>query len=142
MNEPSALLPFVSVLLPVRNEGTFIERSLGSVLAQDYPDDRLEVIVSDGARGRHGVVRGTAAAEPAESSPDPQPERIVATGLNRALALARGEIIVRVDGHCEIAPDYVRRCVEHIRSGQVDGVGGSARDSRADGDRQGHRRRR
>ena len=48
MNEPSASLPFVSVLLPVRNEGTFIERSLGAVLAQDYPDDLMEVIVADG----------------------------------------------------------------------------------------------
>src|SRR5207248_2455774 len=52
------------------------------------------------------------------------PKRIVPTGLNAAIALARGEILVRVDGHCEIAPDYVRRCVEHLRNEGVDGVGG------------------
>jgi glycosyltransferase involved in cell wall biosynthesis len=36
------------------------------------------------------------------------PGMIVAKGLNAALRQARGEIIVRVDGHCEIEPDYLR----------------------------------
>jgi succinoglycan biosynthesis protein ExoA len=125
MSESSASLPMVSVLLPVRNEGTFIERSLGSVLAQDYPGDRMEVIVADGD-SQDDTARWVARL--GETRPNlhliRNPERIVATGLNRAFVQARGEVIVRVDGHCEIATDYVRRCVEHIRSG-ADGVGGS-----------------
>ena len=40
--------PTVSVIMPVRNEAAYIERSLGSVLAQDYPVDRLEILVVDG----------------------------------------------------------------------------------------------
>ena len=51
------------------------------------------------------------------------PGRIVATGLNRAIAQANGDILVRVDGHCEIAPDYVSHCVRRLQDG-VDGVGG------------------
>jgi hypothetical protein len=43
--------------------------------------------------------------------------------LNAAIAQARGEIVVRVDGHCEIARNYVSRCVHHLRAG-VDAVGG------------------
>ena len=38
--------PFVSVLMPVRNEAEFIERSLGAVLGQDYPADRIEILES------------------------------------------------------------------------------------------------
>lgn len=45
MNDP---LPLVTVIMPVRNEGEYIERSLGAVLAQDYPAERVEVIVADG----------------------------------------------------------------------------------------------
>jgi succinoglycan biosynthesis protein ExoA len=41
-------LPLVSVIMPVRNEMAYIERSLGAVLRQDYPADRLEVLVIDG----------------------------------------------------------------------------------------------
>ena len=42
------ILPLVSVIMPVRDEAAYIERSLGSVLAQDYPADRLEILVVDG----------------------------------------------------------------------------------------------
>jgi glycosyltransferase involved in cell wall biosynthesis len=52
------------------------------------------------------------------------PVLIVPTGLNLALRQAKCEIIIRVDGHCIIAPDYVRKCVEHIQRDGVDGVGG------------------
>jgi glycosyltransferase involved in cell wall biosynthesis len=124
MNEHAGL-PLVSVVLPVRNEAGFIERSLGAVLAQDYPRDRMEVIVADGDSqdGTAGCV-----ARLRQTRPNLRlirnPERIVATGLNRAFLEARGDVIVRVDGHCEIAGDYVRRCVDHIRNG-ADAVGGS-----------------
>lgn len=40
--------PFVSVIMPIRNEVRYIERSLSIVLAQDYPSDRMEIIVIDG----------------------------------------------------------------------------------------------
>ena len=118
-------LPMVTVVLPVRNEAAFIERSVRSVLAQDYPGALLEVIVADGDSDDDTAGR---IARLAESHPNlsliRNPGRIVATGLNSAVARARGDVIVRVDGHCEIAADYVRRCVEHIRGG-ADGVGGS-----------------
>jgi succinoglycan biosynthesis protein ExoA len=52
------------------------------------------------------------------------PGRIVPTGMNAALPRAKGDIIVRVDGHCEIAPDYVSCCVQHLLEDNVDGVGG------------------
>jgi succinoglycan biosynthesis protein ExoA len=41
-------LPFLSVIMPVRNEAKYIRRSLEAVLAQDYPPDLMEVIVTDG----------------------------------------------------------------------------------------------
>lgn len=41
-------LPFVSVIMPVRNEADFIARSLGAVLAQAYPPERMEIIIADG----------------------------------------------------------------------------------------------
>ena len=40
--------PSVSVIIPVRNEARFIESSLGAVLRQDYPADKMENIIADG----------------------------------------------------------------------------------------------
>ncbi|MDX6498809.1 MAG: hypothetical protein QOG23_2069 [Blastocatellia bacterium] len=117
--------PFVSLLMAVRNEASFIERSLGAVLAQDYPQDRFEVIVADGLSTdtTREIIEGVAAQHPNLGLVD-NPGRIVSTGLNAALRAARGEIIIRVDGHTVIAPDYCRQCVETLRQTGADNVGG------------------
>ncbi len=52
------------------------------------------------------------------------PGQIVSCGMNLGLRQARGEIIVRVDGHTVLAPDYVRQCVEILQSSGADNVGG------------------
>jgi succinoglycan biosynthesis protein ExoA len=117
--------PFVTVIMPVRNEEAYINRSLKSVLAQDYPADRFEIIVVDGMS-----TDGTAAIVESFKNQGANirfisnPGMIVPTGMNLAIENAIGEIIVRVDGHCEIDSDYVRRCVGHLQNEQVDGVGG------------------
>ncbi len=118
-------LPLVTVIMPIRNEADFIDRSLGAVLAQDYPTSSLEILIADG--------RSTdATRQRVESIRERHPNvrlldnagRIVSTGINAALAEARGEVIVRVDGHCEIAPDYLRNGVRHLLEAGADGVGG------------------
>lgn len=113
------------MLMPVRNEAAFMARSLGAVLAQDYPQDRLEVIVADGmsSDGTREQVQALRARHPNLHLVD-NPGRIVPTGLNAALRISRGDVIIRVDGHCEIAPDYVRNCVAHLQPGQAEAVGG------------------
>jgi succinoglycan biosynthesis protein ExoA len=117
--------PFVSVLMPVRNEASFIERSVGAVLAQDYPRDRIEIIIADGLSddGTRNVIEALRLQNPNVRLID-NPGKIVSTGLNAALRVANGEIIIRVDGHCEIAIDYVRRCVWHLTEADIDAVGG------------------
>ncbi len=119
--------PFVSVIMPIRNEACYIERSLGSVLDQDYPHDRMEVLVVDGMSddGTRKVVQYICerTSQLCVTLLD-NPSRIVPPALNIGLRHARGEIIVRVDGHCEIEPDYVRRCVAALHETGADNVGG------------------
>ena len=52
------------------------------------------------------------------------PGRLQGAGLNRALNASRGTVVVRLDGHSFVAPDYVERCVELLRSTGADVVGG------------------
>ena len=52
------------------------------------------------------------------------PRRIQSAALNRALDEAAGEILVRVDGHCVIAADYVERCVAALDATGAAIVGG------------------
>jgi len=117
--------PFVTVIMPVRNEVQYIQRSLRSVLAQDYPSDRLEILVVDGMSSD-----GTREFLEEQQHHIPNlyvlnnPGKIVPVGLNLAISRARGEILVRVDGHCEIAEDYISRCVDYLLKEEVVGVGG------------------
>lgn len=118
--------PLVSVIMPVRNEADFIDQSLTAVIAQTYPPESLEIIVADGLstdQTRAKIEKLKAATEIPIRVVD-NPERIAPCGLNRAIAEARGEIIVRVDGHCEIEPEYVANCVRHLQEGRAEGVGG------------------
>lgn len=120
-------LPAVSVIMPIRNEARFIERSLGAVLAQDYPQELLEVLVADGMstdRTREIVARLTELHPGIRVVVVDNPGRIVPTGFNHALAQARGAVIVRVDGHTVIASDYVMQCVATLQRTRADNVGG------------------
>lgn len=119
-------LPFVSVIMPVRNEGSFIDRSLKAVLDQTYPADLMEVVIADGMSTddtRERIERLAATAGSAVSVVDNE-KQIAPSGLNRALEHAKGEIVVRVDGHCEIDPAYVENCVALLLAREADGVGG------------------
>lgn len=117
--------PFVTVVMPIRNEGAFIARSLGAVLAQDYPSERMEVIVADGMSGdgTRAVIQSLQSRQPNLRMID-NPGRIVPSALNAAIRRAEGEIIVRVDGHTEIASDYVSQCVADLLGTEADNVGG------------------
>jgi succinoglycan biosynthesis protein ExoA len=116
--------PLVTVIMPVRNEAGFILRSLRSVLAQDYPAEHMEVLIVDGMSS--DATRQLVLTEQ-QSHPNirllDNRDQIVSCALNAGMAESRGQIIVRVDGHCELPADYVRRCVRHLNAG-ADCVGG------------------
>src|SRR5690242_4161593 len=88
--------PFVSIVVPCRNEAEYIEQMLDSMLANEYPRDRLEVLIVDGISddGTREVI-----AEYAKRHPEIQvidnPKRTTPHALNLGIARARGRIIMR-----------------------------------------------
>jgi glycosyltransferase involved in cell wall biosynthesis len=120
--------PFVSIIVPCYNEQNTIRKLLEAIWAQSYPRPRLEVVVADGMSGD-----GTRAEIAAFSREHPElavrvvdnPRRIIPAALNQALAAARGEIVVRLDGHALPYPDYVERCVADLEAGLGENVGGA-----------------
>jgi len=114
--------PFVSVIVPCRNEARFIAACLESILAGDYPVERMEVIVADGMStdGTRELIEQFAGSARRIDNP----ERTTPWALNRAIAASRGEIIVRMDAHARVAVDYISRCVEALERTGADNVGG------------------
>lgn len=117
----------VSIIMPIRNEAQFIEKSLRTVLSQDYPHHLMEVLIADGMStdDTREIISLVAASYPeiAVKIID-NPGRIASTGLNAALSRARGDVIVRVDGHTFLEPDHVRQCIIVLQNSGADHVGG------------------
>lgn len=115
----------VSVIVPCRNERQYIEGFLESVLQQKVNGFELEVLVADGQSndGTREVLERYAARYGFIKVID-NPAKIVSAGLNAALGIARGDIIVRMDVHTTYAEDYIDRCVETLLHTGADNVGG------------------
>ena len=120
--------PLVTIAMPAYNEERFIEACIRSVQAQDYPADRIEILVADGrSTDRTREILAELAEEDPRIRVIDNPERLQAAGLNQLIREARGEIVVRMDVHCEYAPSYVRKCVETMEKTGADNVGGAQR---------------
>jgi succinoglycan biosynthesis protein ExoA len=119
-------LPFVTIIMPVRNEEQYIVESLTAVLAQDYSHYRMEVLIADGMsndRTRELIKKVSEDIKIPVLVID-NIKQIVPVAMNLAIRQARGTIILRVDGHAIIRPDYLSRCVKYLMYNDVDCVGG------------------
>lgn len=116
--------PPVSIVIPARDAAEMLPAALASALAQDYGGE-IEIVVADGSggpamadavRARFPGVRITA-----------NPDRSIPAGLNRAVAAASHDIILRCDARCVLPPDHVRRAVATLARTGADCVGGIQR---------------
>ena len=116
--------PKVTVIMPIRNEINFISKSLKAVLNQNYPKDKIEIIISDGMSD-DGTIDFLKKIKNNNIKIIENPEQIVPTGFNRALSVSNGEIIIRIDGHCVVDKDFINNCVKILISKNCSCVGGS-----------------
>jgi cellulose synthase/poly-beta-1,6-N-acetylglucosamine synthase-like glycosyltransferase len=120
--------PVVTIAMPAFNEEHYIEACIASVQAQDYPREQIEILVADGrSTDRTREILSRLAAEDPRIKMIDNPERLQAAGLGKLVKAAQGDVIVRMDVHCEYAPDYVRKCVETLERTGADNVGGAQR---------------
>ena len=115
----------VSVIIPCRNEAARIETVLEAIRVQDHPVH--EAIVVD----NRSTDQTRAVVERYQRAHRGWPLRILdcgvpgaAAALNAGIRAAEGEIIVRIDGHSQPKPEYVRSCVDALGGGDRTGVVG------------------
>src|SRR6185295_16789910 len=123
----------ISIVVACRNESGHIQELIDSILAQDLDGLDWEVIVADGMStdGTIEYLHECARRNPRITVVQ-NLSRIVPTGLNAAIRVAHGDIILRMDAHTEYAADYVKQCLRALEETGAGNVGGPAR-TRASG---------
>jgi len=123
----------VTVVVACRNESAHITQFLDSLARLDRAGFSLDAIIADGRStdGTRAILNEFSAAHSWCRIID-NPGRIVSTGLNQAIRLARAEYIVRMDAHTVYEPAYVARCIAVLKETGAANVGGPQR-SRAAG---------
>jgi succinoglycan biosynthesis protein ExoA len=118
-------LPFVTVVVPCRNEEKHIGGCLESILANDYPKERLEILVLDGMSedGTREIVAGYSERYPVVRLVD-NPKKHIPVAMNIGIRAARGERILKMDAHSTYQPEYISRCVHYQDVYGAENVGG------------------
>lgn len=114
----------VSVILPVLNEERYLENAVNSILTQDFTGD-LEVILAIGpSDDKTYEIAKELAAKDSRIKIVENPTGRTAAGLNLAIKKSNYPIIVRVDGHSNLAKNYISTAVELLQQTDAVNVGG------------------
>lgn len=117
--------PLISIVMPVRNEMSYLDASFDRIDEQDYPRERIEIILVDGAS-----TDDTMAIARARAVSDPRITVVPGTyncpaAMNAGIARARGEFVAKVDGHGYISVAFLKTAsdflTEHPECGCVGG---------------------
>ncbi|NQV38651.1 MAG: glycosyltransferase, partial [Candidatus Marinimicrobia bacterium] len=112
--------PSVSVIIAARNEATNLPALLTSLLSQDYPTEKLEILISDDRstdnsweiiqsfQKNSAKIIGIRVSEESDSM---TPKK---NALSQAIEQSSGEIIVTTDGDCRVQSTWVKSMVEAI----------------------------
>lgn len=120
------MLPLtITVIVPCRNEAKFIAQCLDSILANNYPQECLEVLVVDGMSddGTRDVIQAYASKYSFIRLLDNQ-KKITPSALNIGIQSAQGEIIMRMDVHVAYQSNYIAGLLSVLLETGADNVGG------------------
>lgn len=113
--------------MPVLNEEGHLEAAVRTILAQDYAGQKEIVLALGPSRDRSTEIAESLAAEDARVRIVHNPERDIPIGLNLAIEASVSPVIIRVDAHSELTPDYTRLGVATLLREEAANVGGIMR---------------
>ncbi|KIE27621.1 glycosyl transferase family 2 [Streptomyces sp. MUSC 125] len=127
--KPDVRLPAVSVIMPVLNEERHLRGAVQAILAQEYAGE-MEVVIALGPSTDRTdeiaaeLVAETAADENKRVHTVPNPTGRTPAALNAAIKASRHPIVVRVDGHGMLSPNYIDTAVRLLEETGAQNVGG------------------
>ena len=97
-------IPFVSVIVPVYNDGQRIGKCIEALLIQTYPQAHFEIIIVD--NGSNDNTRSVIEEHPVKLLVEDRIQSSYAA-RNKGIKNAKGEVIAFTDADCIPAPDWI-----------------------------------
>lgn len=115
-------LPYVTAMIVVRNEEAYIKQAVLSFLNQEYPKNRMELLLIDGMsedrtveQAEQAVIQYEKEYEKVKVKYLENPKKNLAAGWNIGIREAKGEYVVRIDAHAQADPKLIPTCVNILR---------------------------
>jgi glycosyltransferase involved in cell wall biosynthesis len=119
-----SLLPAVSVIMPVLNEERHLRDSVRHILRQEYAGETEVVIALGPSTDRTDEIAAELVREDPRVHTVPNPSGRTPAALNAAIKASRHPVVVRVDGHGMLSPDYIATAVRLLEETGAQNVGG------------------
>ncbi|TXS36192.1 glycosyltransferase family 2 protein [Streptomyces sp. OR43] len=116
--------PAVSVIMPVLNEERHLRNSVRHILEQEYAGEMEVVIALGPSTDRTDAIAAELVAEDPRVQTVPNPTGRTPAALNAAIKASRHPVVVRVDGHGMLSPDYIATAVRLLEETGAQNVGG------------------
>lgn len=120
-----AILPLVSVVIPCFNEKKFIGKCLDSMVKQEYPNEKKEILVVDGMSddGTREIIKEYVNKYTFIKLVD-NPKKITPCAFNAGVKASKGDFIMIISAHSAFSANKIARGVEYMNEYDIDGVGG------------------
>ncbi|MFI5728174.1 glycosyltransferase family 2 protein [Streptomyces cyaneofuscatus] len=120
----AAQYPAVSVIMPVLNEERHLRNSVRHILEQEYAGEMEVVIALGPSADRTDEIAAQLVAEDPRVHTVPNPTGRTPAALNAAIKASRHPVVVRVDGHGMLSPNYIATAVRLLEETGAQNVGG------------------
>lgn len=108
----------ITAMVVVRNEENYIKISLKSLLEQDFPSNKYEVIVVDGMSTDNTMQSIKQVLEEYQGNTKvtilQNEKKLLASGWNMGIKNAKGSYVIRIDAHAKASKNFIQKSLEII----------------------------
>ena len=118
------MLPFVSLIIPTLNEEQYLEQTIFSLISNDYPSNKFEILIVDGQSKDNTL---NIAQRLAKQFPNiriiSNPKIYQSAALNIGVKESKGDFIIRADAHAIYDKNYISCSIDLLQKGEFENVG-------------------
>ena len=118
------MLPFVSLIIPTLNEEQYLEQTIFSLISNDYPSNKFEILIVDGLSKDNTL---NIAQRLAKQFPNiriiSNPKIYQSAALNIGVKESKGDFIIRADAHAIYDKNYISCSIDLLQKGEFENVG-------------------